>query len=65
VDTDMYAIEVIMKSRLAELRANAARHALLESIRRPRRSAWTALRSALQWTGRRRGRRGIVNPRHA
>jgi hypothetical protein len=65
VDTDIYALEVIMKSRLAEFRAAAARHVLLESIRGPRRSAWTMLRSALQWTGRRRGRRGIVSPRHA
>jgi hypothetical protein len=65
VDTDIYATEVIMKSRLAELRANAARRALLESIRVPRRSAWAVLRSALQWMGRRRGRRGIVSPRHA
>jgi len=65
VDTDMYALEVITKSRLAELRANAARYALLESMRVPRRSAWAVLRSALPWTGRRRGRRGIVSPRHA
>jgi hypothetical protein len=51
VDTNIYVLEVIVKSRLAELRANAARHALLESGREPRRSAWAALKAALPWTG--------------
>ena len=63
MDINTYALDVITKSRLADLRASAARHMLLESIRVPRRGAWAVLRSALQWTGR--TRRPIVKPRHA
>jgi hypothetical protein len=43
-----YALEVMAKSRLAELRAAAARQALFESARRPRRNVWALLRSALR-----------------
>jgi hypothetical protein len=53
VDTNIYALEVITKSRLADLRAAAARQALFESVRNPRRSAWAVLKSALPWTGSR------------
>jgi len=60
-----YALEVMAKSRLAELRAAAARQALFESARKPRRSVWAVLRAALPWTGRKRGGRRIVSPRHA
>ena len=60
-----YALEVMAKSRLAELRAAAARQALFESVRKPRRSVWAVLRSVLLWTGRTRGGRRIVSPRHA
>jgi hypothetical protein len=65
VDTNIYALEVMAKSRLAELRAVAARQALLESAGNPRRSVWAVLKSTLPWTGRTRGGRRIVSPRHA
>ena len=45
MDTNIYALEVITKSRLADLRAAAARQALFESVRNPRRSAWAVLKS--------------------
>jgi hypothetical protein len=65
VDTNIYALEVMAKSRLADLRAAAARRALLESAGNPWRSVWAVLMSALPWTGRTRGGRRIVSPRHA
>ena len=60
-----YALEVITKTRLAELRAEAARRAVLASLRPPQQSVWAALRCALQRAGRRISRRGMVSPRPA
>ena len=65
MDINLYALEVITKSRLAELRADAARHVLVASLRTPQPSVWTALGSAFLRAGRRISRRGIVNPRPA
>jgi hypothetical protein len=53
VDINLYALEVMTKARLADLRADAARRVLLASLRPPQRSVWAALRCALQ-----RGRNG-------
>jgi len=63
VDINLYALEVITKARLAELRADAARRVVLASLRSPRRSVWTVLRCALQRRGCRTSGRGIVSPR--
>jgi hypothetical protein len=60
-----YALEVITKTRLAELRADAARRVLLASLRTPQPSVWAALRSALHRAGRRANGREIVSPRPA
>jgi len=65
VDLNCYALEVITKARLAELRADAARRVVLASLRPPQRSVWTALRCALLRRGCRTGGRGIVSPRPA
>lgn len=48
MNIDCYALEVITKTRLADLRADAARRVLLASLRTPRPGVWAALRSALQ-----------------
>jgi hypothetical protein len=60
-----YALEVITKTRLADLRADAARHVLLASLRTPRPSVWSAVKSALYRAGRRTSGREIVSPRPA
>jgi hypothetical protein len=60
-----YALELITKARLAELRADAARYTLLASLRTPQTSVWAALGSVLLRAGRRSSRRGIVSPRPA
>ena len=65
MDINCYALEVITKARLAELRADAARYTVLASLRAPQGSVWAALRCALQRAGRRISRRGMVNPRPA
>ncbi len=65
MDINCYALELITKARLAELRANAARYTLLASLRTPRPSIWTALGSALLRIGRRSSRRGVASPRPA
>ncbi len=65
MDMNCYALEVITKARLAELRADAARRVVLASLRPPKRSVWTALRSALLRRGCRTDGRGIVSPRPA
>ena len=65
MDINCYALEVITKARLDELRADAARYTLLASLRTPQPSVWTALGSALLRVGRRSSRRGVVNPRPA
>jgi hypothetical protein len=65
VDINCYALEVITKARLAELRASAAHYTLLESLRTPQPSIWSALGSALLRAGRRNSRRGAASPRPA
>ena len=65
MDINCYALEVIAKARLSELRADAARYTLLASLRAPQPSIWTALGSALRRAGRRRSRRGVASPRPA
>ena len=65
MDINCYALEVIAKARLAELRDDAARYTVLASLRPPQRSVWTALRCALQRRGCRTSGRGIVSPRPA
>lgn len=65
MDINCYALEVIAKARLAELRDDAARYTVLASLRTPQPSVWTALGSALLWAWRRSSRRRIVSPRPA
>lgn len=65
MDINCYALEVITKTRLAELRADAARYRLLASLRTPQPSVWTALGSAILRAGRRKSRRGVARPRPA
>jgi hypothetical protein len=60
-----YALEVMTKSRLADLRADAAREVLLASLRAPRSGVWAALRSMLHRDGGRASGREIVSPRPA
>jgi hypothetical protein len=62
---DPYVLERITASRLSELRADAARHVALASVRAHRPGIWAAIKGALLRTGRRFGRRGTVRPRHA
>jgi hypothetical protein len=63
MDLNCYALEVITKARLAELRADAARRVVLASLRAPQRSVWTALRCALQRRRCRTSGGGMVSPR--
>jgi hypothetical protein len=63
--TDCYVLEVMAKTRLAELRADAARYRVLASLRAPRPGVWAALRSVLHREGRGSSGRKIVSPRHA
>ena len=65
VDINCYALEVITKARLAELRADAARWVLLASLGPPQRSVWSALGSVFLRAGRRSSRRDVVSPRPA
>lgn len=65
MDINIYTLEVAMKSRLAELRAAAVRETLLASARERRPGVLAALRTALTWIGRARGRVGVASPRHA
>ncbi|HYB43693.1 MAG TPA: hypothetical protein VEL75_18085 [Candidatus Methylomirabilis sp.] len=60
-----YALEAITRSRLNEMRAEAARRAALSPAGAPRRGMWALLRSLLGRTRDQSGRRGIVRPRHA
>ena len=62
---DCYTLEVMMKTKLAELRADAARYRAVASLRAPRPGVWAALRAMLHREGRRRSGRKIVSPRHA
>ena len=45
MDINLYLLEVITKTRLAEFRADAARYTVLASLRPPKRSFWAALLS--------------------
>jgi hypothetical protein len=60
-----YVLEVMTRSRLEQLRADAARYVLLASLRAPRPSAWAALKSGLQRAGFGTGGRKIASPRPA
>ena len=60
-----YVLEVMTKTRLAELRADAARYRVLASLRAPRPGVWAALRSMLHRDGGRASGRKIVSPRPA
>jgi hypothetical protein len=62
---DCYTLDVMAKTKLAELRADAARRVVLASLRAPRPSVWAALRSKLYREGRRTGGPEIVSPRPA
>jgi len=62
---DPYVLERITTSRLSELRADAARHVALASVRVRRPSTWAVIKGALLRAGRLLGRRGAVKPRHA
>lgn len=62
---DCYALESIAKSRLADLRADAARRVLLASLRTPRPGVWAAVRSTLHREGRRTSGGEIASPRPA
>jgi hypothetical protein len=62
---DCYTLEVMTKTKLAELRADAARRVVLASLRAPRPGVWAALRSMLHREGRGSGGREIVSPRPA
>lgn len=63
--TDCYVLEVMAKTKLAELRADATRRRLLASLRAPRPGIWAVLRSWFNGEGRQNIRRKIVRPRHA
>ena len=60
-----YALEEMMKSRLAELRAAAARQRLIASLGTPSLGVWAALRSMLHRDGPRSRGREIASPRPA
>ena len=47
MDGNDYFLEVLVRDRLAEARAEAARHALAAEVRPPRRPAWAALAQVL------------------
>jgi len=65
VDISCYALEALAKSRLAELRADAARHVALAAARERGPGIWAAVRSALLRTGHLIGLRWAVSPRVA
>ena len=62
---DPYILERMTGTRLAELRANAARRALLVSLRRGESGMWVAVKAALLRAGRLFGGRATVRPRPA
>lgn len=65
MDINCYALEVLAKSRLAELRAEAARHVALAAARERGPGVWATVRWALLRKDRLAGRRGTVRPRPA
>ena len=60
-----YVLEVMMRSRLAELRAEAARYRALAELRSARPGFWAALRALLHRNGARESGRKIASPRPA
>ena len=62
---DPYILERITMTRLAELRSDAARRALLASLRRSEPGRWVAVKAALLRMGRLFGRGATVRPRPA
>ena len=62
---DPYVLERITATRLAELRADAARYVALASVRGSDPGVWAIIKGALLRTGRLFGRRGTVRPRPA
>jgi len=60
-----YALEVMTKTRLADLRAEAARYSDLAPLRTPRLGVWAAVRILLRRDGVRERGREIVSPRPA
>jgi hypothetical protein len=62
---DPYVLERITKTRLAELRADAAQYAALASVRGSDPGVWARIKGALLRTGRLFGRRGAIRPRPA
>ena len=65
MDMNSYLVEVVIKNRLADARADAARYHLLAASGARESRLWGALKSALLRVGRWIGRRGAVSPRHA
>ena len=65
MDINSYAVEVLAKARLDQLRADAARHAVVAAGRAPGAGLRSALASLLIRAGRRVGRQGIARARHA
>jgi hypothetical protein len=57
-----YALEVMTKIKLAELRADAARYRAVASLRTPRPGVWVALRSMLHREGPQSNGRKIARP---
>lgn len=65
MDINCYALELLAKSRLADLRADAARHVARASVREHGPGVWATVRSALLRAGRLLRLRGAVSPRPA
>lgn len=59
---DPYILQRITATRLDELRAEAARKAMLASVGRGEAGRWVTLRAALRRVA---GRRGTIRPRPA
>ena len=65
MDINCYAMEQLVEARLAERRADAARYALLASLKGGRRGLRAILGFALIRAGRWMTRRAISSPRPA
>jgi len=62
---DCYTLEVVARTKLAELRVDAARSRVLASLGTPRPGVWAAVRSWLHREGQGNNGRKIARPRHA
>lgn len=60
-----YALEVMTKTRLADLRAEATRYSELARLRTPRLGVWAAVRTLFRRAGARESGRKIASPRPA